>query len=435
MRIKAPGLFIVILIFCQGLSPQSLPIWKDPPQKLLIDEHFPIVYQQDVSSQITIVQILVKGGKKWQPLGLSGIAYLTSRLALEPPDSGKVRTLLKLGSAFSWQVEGDFALMTVKCLSLHLEETLEIMTAILADPLFSSLRIVHLKEQMEFQQKGQLDDPAAAVSQAVTDAFFTVPGYGGSVFGTEDSLKRIKRKDVEDFYEKYFNRANMAVAVTTDLAADEIRRLMKSHFVKIPTGTPPPEVTAKTVVPGKREIVIVREREQVLIAYAAPVPPLDRDNFVLAMLLEDLLAKGAGSRLWRLRAESKLAYTVDAQLNQMQDGGTLQVYLKTAQEKSQTALAALKEEMLLLFKGGISEEELQMTKIHTRADFLRRSETKESRALNLAFFEACGLGYRFLEDIFSALDAVTLRQMNRFIKQVLHPDRLLLVTAGPRSQP
>lgn len=423
------GVGLLLFVLAPAIPAQS--VWREAPRKIKIQEGFDLLYQQDGSAGITVFQILVKGGKKRQPADLAGVSYMTTRLALEPPDSGKVKVLMKLGSSFSWHVDGDYTFMTIKSLSRNLDETLEIFAAILANPLLSSLRINNLKQSMAFLQKGEEDDPVETMNLALLDLFFPLPGYGGSVYGTETSLEAIKRKDVESFYNKYFNQGNMVVAVVTDLAEDAIRNLVKTHFSRIPAGKGQPDLIAGSRTPDKKDIHVSREKEQVLIAFGAPVGALEVKRYVMALMLENILGKGAGSRLWRLRAEANLAYTVDARLNQFRDGGILSCYLKTDEGKRETALTALGNILGELYKEGLTEQELQTAKTFTGADFLRHNETREIRALNLAFFEACGLGVQFLENFFTIMKGVTLEKMNGYVKEVLHPDKLVRVMIGP----
>ncbi len=118
----------------------------------------------------------------------------------------------------------------------------------------------------------------------------------------------------------------------------------------------------------------------------------------------------------------------------MKDGGILEAYLETDKEKKEVALEALKKVLSSLFEKGITEEELEVTKINAKASFLRENETKVIRAKNLASFEALGLGYKFLSGFFLEIDAIGLDEINTYIKDILNPEKTVEVVIGPKEE-
>ncbi len=146
-----------MILYFFALSPifsiQTTSLWKNQPEKIILSNGLTLIYQQDLSSAITVFQILIKGGKGAEPEGQDGLAYLTTRLALEIPDRGKVQDLMTQASRTSMMSFGDYSLINIKCLSEYMEETFKITTKILLKPLFSGLRISSVKKQMIYQRK------------------------------------------------------------------------------------------------------------------------------------------------------------------------------------------------------------------------------------------------------------------------------------------
>jgi predicted Zn-dependent peptidase len=160
---------------------------------------------------------------------------------------------------------------------------------------------------------------------------------------------------------------------------------------------------------------------------------MSRRNFVRASVLEGLLGKGQGSRLWPLRAERKLAYNVNCRVTQMQEGGILEAYLETEAAKKELAREALRSLLDELSRNGISEAELQDAKNVAKTGFMRENELKAARAGTLAFFEAEGLGPEFFDAFLSEVDALSLDELNTAIRETLTPEKALEVVIGPKS--
>jgi len=414
-------------------SSQKASLSRNLPEKEFLSNGLKLIYQKDASSAITVFQILIKGGKAVEPEEKSGLAYLTTRLTLEIPDRKKTQDLMSQASHVSMTSRGDYSLINIACLSEHLEETLKVTTNIMLNPLFSGLRIEGTKKMINYQRNTQEDDPANVAHKTYLERLFAKKGYGGSVLGSEESLKAIKKKDVKDFYDSYFKAENMIIAVISDLEKEPLIEILDEYFAKFPSGKPAEPKPNPVTIPEERQLLIEKDTKQFFISLAFPLPKITRKNFALASIVENLLGKGVGSRLWDLRYIEKLAYNVNAHATLMKDGGILEAYLETDKEKKEVALEALKKVLSSLFEKGITEEELEVTKINAKASFLRENETKVIRAGNLVSFEALGLGYEFLSGFFLQIDAIGLDEINTYIKDILNPGKGVEVVIGPKD--
>jgi predicted Zn-dependent peptidase len=414
-------------------SNQTSSLSKNLPEEEFLSNGLKLIYQKDASSAITVLQILVGGGKGAEPEGKDGLAYLTARLALEIPDRGKIQDMMIQASRTSMRSYGDYSLINITCLSEHLEETLKITTKIMLKPLFSGIRIKSVKNQMTYRRNRQEDDSINVGHNALLEELFADTSLAGSVLGSEESLKTIKKKDIKNYYKNYFMAENMAVVVISDLGKESLIGILEEYFAKFPSGEQPTSKPNSLTIPEEKKVFIEKDSKQYFISLAFPLPKITRKNFILAHIVENHLGKGVGSRLWALRYREKLAYNVNSRATQMKDGGILEAYLETDKEKKEVSLEALKNVLSDLFEKGITEEELEVAKIYTKASFLRNNETKETRARNLASYEALGLGYEFLSGFFLEIDAIGLDEINTYTKDILNPEKTLEVVIGPKD--
>ncbi|MFC2154893.1 M16 family metallopeptidase [Acidobacteriota bacterium] len=404
-----------------------------PCKQITVKDNLRFIFFRDRSSTTTVIKIFIKGGKSCEPEGKRGLAVITSGLSIAVPDAAQTGKLMELGAIFSSQVNEDYSVITIKCLSKNLRETLRILTGVMKKPLFSTLRINNIKKNLESRQKSEQEDPGQLSELIVRNTFFPGSGYAGSIYGDSDSLKNIKKKDVVDFYKKYVNTANMTLSVCSDMDDAQIKRIINAHFSGFPAGEAgrAEPVSVSIPVRDKRVATVVKDRKQTLTCFAFLLPRITPDHFALAFLLEDFLGKGAGSRLWRLRSVHELAYGLDASLTQLRDAGILKIYVKTGSKKKERAYQLLKKFVTGLRGDGIGAAELETAKVHAKAEFLRMNETKENRALHHGYFEILGLRSGFVHDFFSQVDQITLEQINDYIKKVFAPANMLEIRIGP----
>jgi predicted Zn-dependent peptidase len=426
-----------LLVVCAGLLMgagtfgfQGGP-WKERPEKFVLASGLPCIYQQDQASPTTVVGLFIAGGRSAVPDGLDGLAYLTTRLALEIPDEGKVQDLMAQATRLSLFCSEDGSVILIECLSDNLEQALGVASKIIQEPLITGLRVGREKDMMKLYGRADEDDSVTVGRAAVMKAFFSGKGYGSVVYGTENSLKAIDRKDALAFYRRFFTKKGLLFCVGTDLDRGPVRALLEKYFAGFPDGEDVRIPIVSPALPAVRDIALTRDSKQTYVGRACLLPAPDAPGQAKGYLLETLLGKGPGSRLWGLRMTEKLAYNVDAELIWTKSSGILVAYLESENSKSASAGAALDRTLADLQDKGITDEELRTAKTLAKARFLRSTEAKTPRLRTIGLFEVLGLGYEHLSGIFAALDAVTLEAMNAFIREALNSDRILGVTVGP----
>lgn len=410
------------------------PLWRNAPEELVLSTGLPCLYQKDAASPTTVVGLFIGGGRAAVPEGLDGLAAISTRILLEIPDEGKVQALMSQATRLYYVCLEDVSVVVIECLSEHLEEALRVASKIIQDPLISGLRVGRAKDLLKAYGKMDDDDPIAAGRNAVWSAFFAGRGYGSLPYGNEKSLAAIDRKDVAAFVRRLVARPNIRLGVQTDLEPGPVRRLLEKCFDGIPDGTALETAQQVPVLPEVRDLEVRKETKQSFVARAYALPRTGSADMAKSFLLETLLGKGPGSRLWSLRVDEKLAYGVDADLTWTKSAGILIAYLETGRARVPEAAAALERVLETLRENGLDEGEMESVRAMARTRFLRSTEPKAPRLRTLGLYDALGLGPGSVADLLGAVEAVTREEMAAFVREVLDPARALRVTVGPAAE-
>ncbi len=400
------------------------------PSRRSLESGSALIYQRDTASAVTVLGIVIGGGKAAEPDGKQGLAHLVTRLSLEITDEGKAQDLMSQSTRLSTAVEQDYALILIESLSSHFEEALKTASEIILDPLFSGFRIDFIKEAMAHQAKLEQDDAVRAGQPAALRAFFGPAGYGASVFGSEESLKAIQKDDIRRFYRDRFRAGNVSFIAVSDLEEATIEGWLRKYFAKLPAGSPSPSDVLPAPALKEKEITLDKDAKQTFVSFAFPLPILSLRTYALGSLLETGLGKGVDSKLWPLRSKARLAYNVGARATAGRGGGVLEAYLETDAKKTRAALEALETTLKDFAVSGFSGHELQITKGYAKADFLRAYEGKEPRVRLLAFCEGSGLGLDAYNRFAELVDDVGLEDMNAFCRSVLEPSQAARILIG-----
>ena len=120
----------------------------------------------------------------------------------------------------------------------------------------------------------------------------------------------MKRRDVLAYYREHFNLANMLIGVSSNLDKPSIVDIFNRLFPKFSWSSKWQYPKYPAVSPVAKTHFLKKERKQTLIAISLFNLELSPKKFARAFLLENLLGKGLGSKLWYLREQNKLAYFV-----------------------------------------------------------------------------------------------------------------------------
>jgi len=422
------------MVFCPSIT-RGQKI--EEPQKQILENGLTIITQKDDSSGITILELLVKGGKRSERPGQDGLSYLATRLALEFPDRAAVQEVMEKSARTMMTSRGDYSFIHLECLSEHLDPILKILSGILKEPLFSPIRVGRITGFMSDQAKIESDDNMNVGHLALLRRFLKGRGYSGSIFGEESSLIKLKSREIEAYFKTYFTPGNMILASVSDLDPAPLIAILKKYFgdLKPQKISPPPATSPADDAAGFEppQNLIEKDSAQTLISSGFALPPLTEKNYALAVLAESLLGRGPGSRLWPLRAEKKLAYNVNVRVTVMRDGGLFETYLETDPVKTAKARDALTATLGEVRAHGVTQDELQVAKTFTRADFLRGNEPKANRTATLGSFEALGLGFEYFSRFLEELNGVTLDEINIYLQTILDPANEATVIVGRKT--
>ena len=148
----------LMLLLILSLGFLSLPestnaLLKNQPEKEILSNGLTFIHHKDDSSPTSVVHVLMRGGKRLEPEGKEGVAFLTTRLCLELPSQQVLQRLMNQATHTSFFCRHDFSVIKISCLSENLEEAIKLSTQILKEPLFSGLRIGRIKENMNHYKK------------------------------------------------------------------------------------------------------------------------------------------------------------------------------------------------------------------------------------------------------------------------------------------
>ncbi|HAR36770.1 MAG TPA: hypothetical protein DCR87_07720 [Acidobacteria bacterium] len=387
-----------------------------------------IFYQQDPGVKFSTVVFHLAGGQSLEKTGESGLAYLATRLMAEVSDEDRLSGLLASGVNLSAGSRADFSVIRFEAPSQHLGRIMEIVSAGLKKPLFSGPRIDNVRKTMKLEGRKEACRLVEAALVCLHRQIFPDSPYGQSLYGRENDLSSLGKKDISRFYESVLNSGELSLLVVSDLDQKIIQELAAQHLSWV-----------KKSEPAERKIYPVAEKKQdspadsscdyyqgpagaaVVLAYVLPGEL--KDIYPAAYLLEKIVGEGPGSIIWSLRQEGGLAYNLNSRLEVIGGRAIFVCYMETDPEKARPGLDSLQATFNQLGQAGLDPETISGGKTLARNSYLRHSLERDNRLGFFSLLLANNLSLDFYNRFLELLEAVSPERLNELVRSTFSPDR------------
>lgn len=184
----------------------------------------------------------------------------------------------------------------------------EFWMAMMSDRFLNPVFREFFKEKDVVMEERRLGVETRPIGRLLEDFFataFKAHPYGHSVVGHMSDVENITRRDVEQYFRKFYGPSNLTVGIVGDVKAEEVFKMAEVYFGRIPSGPKPEPVrTREPEQWGERRVIVEAQSEpMMLIGYHRP-NYRHKDSIPLEALA-NILGQGRSSRLYELLVKDK----------------------------------------------------------------------------------------------------------------------------------
>ncbi|MDY6902286.1 MAG: pitrilysin family protein, partial [Cyanobacteriota bacterium] len=259
------------------------------------------------------------------------------------------------------------------------------------------------------------------------------PSYS---FSDERSLQRITREDVVDFQKKHYRPDTTVLALVGDFQPAQVKKLLEKEFgdwkvvgntpkVKYPPVNLPKKIIRfNPVVPGKAQAITFMGSKAINRQdpryYAAKVL-----NHILG---GDTLSSRLGSQI---RDRLGLTYGIYSNFLAGKNSGTFLIEMQTSPEDTTKAIASTRQLLEDIHRKGVTSAEVETAKRNLTGNYNVSLASPDELTYRIIKNNVLGLGTEEIRSYTDKIQTVTLDQVNQAARELLHPDKIVVVTAGP----
>jgi zinc protease len=338
--------------------------------------------------------------------------------------------------AIGGAVEGNHRGGGAQCPAEHQKKAMKLLREILVEPSFPGREVRRVQGEVLTEIKADDDDPRVVARRRFGKEVYGEHPLGRPGTGTAKSVARLKPSDLRSFHRRFFvPHGGYVAAAGPDEPARMLEQLEKVFRKFDGAAAEHQAMPAVELGDESRDIHLPMAREQVHVYLGhAGIRRTHPDYYVLSVM-DHVLGTGPGftSRCARrLRDEMGLCYSVSAGITGSagEEPGMFTAYIGTSPEHRQKAIDGFVAEIERIRSEPPTAEELQDVVDYLTGSFVFALERNSNLAAYAIRARRFDLGFDYLHRYPEIIRAITREQVRNAARQHLHPDRMVVVSAG-----
>tara|TARA_B100000780_G_scaffold236410_1_gene177221 strand:- start:203 stop:1495 length:1293 start_codon:yes stop_codon:yes gene_type:complete len=355
-------ILITILIFFSNFASANLNI-----QHWELSNGARIYFIENHDLPIVDINVDFRAGSVKDTKQKSGLASLTNHMMVL--GSGGVNEedlanqFIDLGAQLNSSFDQDKSGFSVRTLTEKRSEAIDLLTLVLHKPNFDKDILEREKKRYIASISQSETMPGSIASKAFNKALYGEHPYGLSSSGEVQTIRKISKKDLNNFYKNNYFSNELSIVIVGDISrkeAEELGNKISSGFTQSKIASPIPLVKE---VKGQ-DIRISHPAKQAHLYYGAPIIKRGDPDF-LTLYLGNYILGGGGfvSRLTQvIREDRGLAYSVYSYFMPFIEKGPFQIGVQTKKNQVDQAKKLIEKTVAEFIKDGPTSDELKRAK-------------------------------------------------------------------------
>jgi zinc protease len=297
-----------------------------------------------------------------------------------------------------------------------------------------------IKVVMEERRMRTDDNPQSKLFEQMNAVAFQAHPYRRPIIGWMNDLETMTAANAKAWYDTWYVPNNAYVIITGDVDHKDVFALAEKYYAPLEGHALP--LRRQQIEPaqeGPRQVTVKAPAELpvLIMGYKAPIlRDIDKDNdpYALEMLTSILDGHDAARFNKKLVREDKVALAVGIEYDNTARGPGM-LYLNGTPSEGKTVgdlEAALRAEIALIQKEGVSEQELKRAKAQLIAGQVYKLDSMFGQAMEIGQIESAGLPYQKLDRMLEKLQKVTAVEIQAVAKKYFNDDALTIGLLDPQ---
>ena len=404
----------------------------NPVEEIILPNGTVLLLQEDNSSEMASLEIVIRGGLWAEPAGKEGIAEFLCRLLTRGTlefDGGYFNSILgKYGISLSAGNGGDYCRMSVNSTSDVFMKGAELAGIALTRPGLREEDIESVRNELLNEVKSRPDRTYDYTRQEFDKLLYENNPYQRPVIGYEESIKSITEGDLRKFHREYFTGKNIIVSAAGDIDKSALMNLLRDIAGEIATGDQFVYKPAAEKLPeGPQVRIIDKERSQTTYDMGWTIPSVTHEDHLPLTFAQKMM----GSTLFfRFVYEEGICYRMWTRNTERIGPGKFWFETGISPENYHFSQTEVMQEFIDYLNEPISDEMFSDARDECLQTLLIENETADKRAAYIAEHYVFGFGPDYIFRYPNLVKSVSKQDVKKAVEKYLKPDKYTLLVVG-----
>ena len=257
------------------------------------------------------------------------------------------RELEFLGGDYNAYTDYISTVYSITCLDEEFEKGIELLSDMVLNSSFDEKEMKKEKGVVLSEIKSDKDDIEDLSISRTHEYAFDKSALRNSIAGTEEHVKGFKRKQVYDFYKKYYTPDNCVIVTVSAFSHEQMQKIITDLFGKWEGKS---HKKAKIIKEENKNIVKTTYKSQIeqgTVTYLYTFKEVCEKDKLPLKILSYKLAESSNSILFReLREERGLAYDVYSQMDLDENVNTMNIFTSVREESIDEVIEVIDKAIL-----------------------------------------------------------------------------------------
>ena len=257
------------------------------------------------------------------------------------------RELEFLGGDYNAYTDYISTVYSITCLDEEFEKGIELLSDMILNSSFDEKEMKKEKGVVLSEIKSDKDDIEDLSISRTHEYAFDKSALKNSIAGTEEHVKGFKRKQVYDFYKKYYTPDNCVIVTVSAFSHEQMQKIITDLFGKWEGKS---HKKAEIIKEENKELIKTTYKSQIeqgTVTYLYTFKEVCEKDKLPLKILSYKLAESSNSILFReLREERGLAYDVYSQMDLDENVNTMNIFTSVREESIDEVIEVIDKAIL-----------------------------------------------------------------------------------------
>lgn len=392
-----------------------------------------IIMEEMPSYRSVSIGVWIKAGSMYENKQNNGMAHVIEHMLFKGTSKRNAADIANEMTAIGGNMDAftckDCTCYYAKTLDIYAKQALDILGDMICHSLFDEKELKKelgvILEEIDMYE----DSPEDLVHEHLQMEVWKNHALGYLISGEKSMVSGFDRKQLMDFFEKYYVGKNMVISVAGHFDADEMMHWIEQYFSDIPEG----ELADSGVSPEFTPIIWKKDKDieqnHVCLAFDC-CTNLSEERYVLTVA-NNIFGGNMNSRLFmRVRDEMGMTYAIYSYGSSFEQAGLFQIYAAMQPSQTKPVLDAIFDEIDKIIHDGVTKKELDIAIQQIQAELILGYESSYNRMNGLGKSLLIRDRVISLEEELERISKVTCEDVQNFFEKYLQKDRCGMAIVG-----